>query len=133
MPSKNKRAASRQAKLSQRRRRRVGGRRQKTTERSATSAAGVTVASGRRSSTPTAATQTRTPAVAVPSASTAQRPARHVAAAPRARTRAAQNRAATYEPLPMYAYLGSELKRIGAVAAVMAVALATLTVVLGQA
>jgi hypothetical protein len=31
----------------------------------------------------------------------------------------------------MYAYLGSELKRIGAITVVMAVALAALTVVLG--
>ena len=132
MPSKNKRAASRQAKLSQRRRRRGGGRRQKTIEQPTANLA----APGRRRANPAAATataQAQTPAVAAPAAPTAQRRSRSVAAAPSARTRAAQNRAATYEPLAMYAYLGSELKRIAAVTALMAVALAALTVVFGQA
>lgn len=134
MPSKNKRAASRQAKLSQRRRRRGGGRRQRTSERPTAEATVTSSAANRRRGAATAvATQNQTPTVAVPSAPASERPPRSVAAAPRARTRAAQSRAATYEPLPMYAYLGSELKRIGAIAAVMALALAALTVVLGQA
>ena len=127
MPSKNKRAATRQAKLSQRRRRRDGSRKQRTGEQPAERATAAHAA-------PAAAqTQTQTPSGAVLAPETSQRQSRSIAAAPRARTRASQNRAATYEPLPMYAYLGSELKRIGAITAAMAVALAALTVVLGQA
>ena len=129
MPSKRKRAASRQAKLSGRRKRRGGGRRQRQ-EGSGTLVASPTARQrSAASTTETVATQTQRPAVAVQP--TQQRRARNVATAPMARTRASQSRAATYEPLPMYAYLGSELKRIGAITAIMAIALAALTVVLG--
>ena len=46
-----------------------------------------------------------------------------------ARRRSARARTPS-EPLPMYAHLGSELRRIGALTALMAVALAVLTVFL---
>ena len=137
MPSKSKRAATRQAKLSQRRRR---SRKQRTGEQPAervTAAHAAPAASSRRRATSTvtataAQTQTQTLSGAAPAPQTSQRRTRSVAAAPRARTRASQDRAATYEPLPMYAYLGSEIKRIGVISAAMAVALAALTMVLGQ-
>ena len=136
MPSKRKRAASRQAKLSGRRKRRGGGRRQRQAQAGQEGSATLVASpmASRRSATSTAeavATQTQHPAVVVQPTQTRQRRARNVATAPMARTRASQSRAATYEPLPMYAYLGSELKRIGAITAIMAVALAALTVVLG--
>lgn len=130
MPSKRKRAASRQAKLSGRRRRRGGAGRRQRQEGSGTLVAAPT-ARQRSAASATEAVATQRPAVAVQPTQTQQRRPRNVATAPMARTRASQSRAATYEPLPMYAYLGSELKRIGAITVVMAVALAALTVVLG--
>ena len=134
MPSKRKRAASRQAKLSGRRKRRGAGRRQRQTGQEATGTLVASPAASQRRATSTAetvATQTQRPVATAQPSQTQQRRARNVATAPMARTRASQSRAATYEPLPMYAYLGSELKRIGAITAIMAIALAALTVVLG--
>ncbi len=135
MPSKRKRAASRQAKLSGRRKRRGGaGRRQRQAGQEGSGALVASPVASRRSATSTTeavATQTQRPAAAAQPTQTQQRRARSVATAPMARTRASQSRAATYEPLPMYAYLGSELKRIGAITAIMAIALAALTVALG--
>ena len=59
-------------------------------------------------------------------------PQRSVAASPRARIRSRTARVGATEraPLPMYAYLGSELKRIGVLAAIMGAALAGLTFIL---
>ncbi len=133
MPSKSKRAASRQAQLSQRRKRRAGHRGRRTAERRppANTAVAAEAAGGVASpSAASAVADVQAPKAAMPAA-TSQRGPRRVAAAPRARTRAARDRAESYEPLPTYAYLGSELKRIGAMAVVMAVALAALTVALG--
>ena len=132
MPSKRKRAASRQAKLSGRRKRRGGVGRRQRQEGSGTLVASPTASQRSAASTAEAvATQTQRPSAAVQPTQTQQRRARNVATAPMARTRASQSRAATYEPLPMYAYLGSELKRIGIITVVMGIALAGLTVVLG--
>ncbi len=132
MPSKNKRAALRQAKLSQRGRRRGGTRRRRNAGQIEDSPSTPVVASGRNRAATAATAQTPTASVAATSDTSARRTPT-VAAAPsaRTRTRTARNRATGYQPLPMYAYLGSELKRIGAITVVMAVALAALTVALG--
>ncbi len=124
MPSKKKRVASRQAQLSQRKRRRSGrGRNQAASQAEQDESA---------TTAPTAIRRTASrPAAA---AATAPRPAAaratSVAASPRARGRAARMVKAQQEPLPMYGYLGSELKRIGALTGLIAIALVILTFVL---
>ena len=123
MPSKKKRIASRQAQLSQRKRRRSGrGKNQAATQAAEDEAT---------TSAPVRATVPR-PATAV--APTAPRPAAarapSVAASPRSRGRAASMIRAQQQPLPMYGYLGSEIKRIGALTGLIAVVLTVLTFVL---
>ena len=126
MPSKRKRAASRQAQLSQRKRRRSG--------RARNDAASQAEQDGAGTATP-APVRTPTPRPATVVAPTAPRPAAarapSMAASPRLRGgRAARMIRAQQEPLPMYGYLGSELKRIGALTGLIAVALTVLTFVL---
>ena len=131
MPSKGKRTASRQAQLSQRRRRR-GGRRARqeaqesdaqtqTMQRPAATAQRAANAVRRQPQAPAAATTADAPG-----------PQRSVAASPRARIRSRTARVGATEraPLPMYAYLGSELKRIGVLAVIMGAALTGLTFIL---
>ena len=131
MPSKGKRTASRQAQLSQRRRRR-GGRRTRqeaqesdaqttqTIQRPAATAQRAANAVRRQPQAPPAVTED------------APSPQRSVAASPRARIRSRTARVGATErqPLPMYAYLGSELKRIGVLAVIMGAALTGLTFIL---
>ena len=124
MPSKRKRVASKQAQLSQRKQRRSGrGRNQAATQAAEDGAA---------TPAPVRATSARPAPVAAP---TAPRPAAarvpSMAASPRSRGgRAARMVRAQQEPLPMYGYLGSELKRIGALTGLIAVVLVVLTFVL---
>ena len=126
MPSKKKRVASRQAQLSQRKRRRPGrGRNQATTQSEQDGADTPAPA-------PVRTTASRPPAVTTPAAprpATARAPSS--AAPSRSRGRAASMIRAQQEPLPMYGYLGSELKRIGVLTVLIAVVLAVLTFVLG--
>ncbi len=120
MPSKNKRAASRQAQLRQRRRR---GGRARSPARAEAAPAEV-----RR----TSALQRPAGAVATAAPITTTAPAPQALEAresPIARRRASRARV-QLEPLPMYAHLGSELRRIGALMGLVVVALAVLTVVL---
>ena len=131
MPSKGKRTASRQAQLSQRRRRRGGRRgRQEAQESDAqTQTMQRPAATAQR-----AANAVRRQPQAPPTATTADTPSPQssVAASPRARIRSRTARvgATEREPLPMYAYLGSELKRIGVLAVIMGAALTGLTFIL---
>ena len=122
MPSKsrNRRAASRQAQLSGRRRRRAGRPRVEA-------AAQPQVQEVRRQTRPAA----KTAAAPVPEvASTAQTQETKSPVATQSRRRSSRARA-PMEPLRMYPYLGSELRRIGALTGVMAITLAVLTFVLG--
>ena len=123
MPSKKKRVASRQAQLSQRKRRRSGrGRNQAATQAAEDEAA---------TPAPVRAPPSRPAAVAAPpSPRPAAARAPSVAASPRSRGRAASMIRAQQQPLPMYGYLGSEIKRIGALTGLIVVALAVLTIVL---
>ena len=142
MSSKNKRMASRQSRIRERRRRgggargrgqavgggadgtaeirRGGGRLPQAADGAATPSA---TDGGLNPSAPYVLSKTfndpRDAAVVAVAASTDQIVRRRAA---RARTPS--------EPLPMYAHLGSELRRIGALTALMAVALAVLTVFL---
>lgn len=119
MPSKSKRAASRQAQLSGRRRRRGGRPRAQATAATTTAARPPEVRRQSSASTPTAerlaGTSQRQQAVTPATAPTRRRTSR-----PRA----------PVEPLQMYPYLGSELRRIGALSGLVAITLAVLTVVL---
>ena len=122
MPSKRKKAASRQAQLSQRKRHRSGrGRNQAASQAEQDEAA--TPAPVR---TPVSRPVAAKPPP--PRPATARVPS--LAASPRSRGRAARMVRAQQEPLPMYGYLGSELKRIGALTGLIAVALMVLTFVL---
>ena len=119
MPSKNKRAASRQAQLRQRRRR--GGRARSPARAEAAPEVRRTSALQR----PAGAVAT-----AAPITTTATAPqALEARESPIARRRASRARV-QLEPLPMYAHLGSEIRRIGALMGLVVVALAALTVVL---
>lgn len=123
MPSKSrgKRAASRQAQLSGRRRRR-GGR-----ARGATA-----TATGEQPQIQEVRRQARPSSPAVDVASPETSVAAQAAAAPATTARRRSSRARTpVEPLQMYPYLGSELRRIGALSVLVAITLAVLTVVLG--
>ena len=122
MPSKgrSKRAATRQAQLSGRRRRRTGRPRVEATEQPQ-------VQEVRRQARPSPATAT---ASAPETPSTARAQETTPAVATQARRRSSRARA-PMEPLQMYPYLGSELRRIGALTGLMAIALAVLTFVLG--
>ena len=125
MPSKNKRAASRQAQLSQRRRRRGGRGRGAVHESRPTSE--VAQASEEQSGSTTGTS------VATRTVSAVPRPPVGVSTPVRestgARSRSARARAQA-EPLQIYPYLGPELRRIGALTGVIVIALAILTVIL---
>ena len=123
MPSKSRRAASRQAQLSGRRRRR-GGRTREATAQAATAQPQVhEVRRQSRSSAATANPTTLAPSEAVQP--------RQTAAPSTTTTRRRASRPRTpVEPLQMYPYLGSELRRIGALSGLVAITLAVLTVVL---
>ena len=120
MPSKSKRRASRQAQLSGRRRRREGRPRGEAATQSH-------VQEMRRQTRPSPETAT----VSAPEAPSAVQ-SREATAAVATRSRRRSSRArAPMEPLQMYPFLGSELRRIGALTGLMAIALAVLTFVLG--
>ena len=121
MPSKRNRVASKQAQLSQRKRRRSGrGRNQVATQAAEDGAA---------TPAPVRAASARPAPVAAPRPAAARVPS--MAASPRSRGgRAARMVRAQQEPLPMYGYLGSELKRVGALTGLIAVVLTVLTFVL---
>ena len=128
MPSsRNRRRAQSQAQLSGRRRNR-GGRRQRT---NATAAATSEIRTAMRPDADATAAngsaQIGATAVAASEATTAM-PAPETANIIRRRGARARTPA---EPLQMYPYLRSELTRIGALTAIMAVALVALTFVLG--
>ncbi len=126
MPSKSKRAASRQARLSQRKRRRGG--RDRTDSDLPEGAAIQDSQSSRHSEARTASAVATVPAAPVAPRTAVSRPA-VAAATPRSRIRGTRPRSQS-GPLPMYGYLGSELKRIGVLTCMIAVVLAVLTVVL---
>lgn len=118
MPSKgrSRRAASRQAQLSGRRRRRGGRPRAETAVQSQ-------VQQVRRQARPAVTAAT------VEAPSTVQR--RDTTSTVQSQTRRRSTRArAPLEPLQMYPYLGSELRRIGALTGLMAITLTILTFVL---
>ena len=120
MPSKSKRRATRQAQLSGRRRRREGRPRGEAAAQS-------NVQEVRRQVRPEPVAAT----VSAPETpSTVQSQEATAAVATRSRRRSSRARA-PMEPLQMYPYLGSELRRIGALTGLMAVALGVLTFVLG--
>lgn len=119
MPSKSKRRASRQAQLSGRRRRRGGRPRGEATAQSH-------VQEVRRQARPAVATAVESR----PETPAPVQPRQPVAAAPSTRRRSSRART-PLEPLQMYPYLGSELRRIGALTGLVAITLAVLTVVLG--
>ena len=119
MPSKSKRRASRQAQLSGRRRRRGGRPRGDAT-------AQPQVQEVRRQARPTVAT-----AVAPRPEASAPVQTQQAAPSPTSSPRRRSSRPrAPVEPLQMYPYLGSELRRIGALTSLVAITLAVLTVVL---
>ena len=127
MASKNKRMASRQSRVRERRRR--GGGRGRA---SALGAAGTreirrgvwrTPDGGELASPGAPTTSERVSDVHAPAADAASQSAAIT------RKRSARARTPT-EPLPMYAHLGSELRRIAALTALTAAALAVLTVFL---
>ena len=128
MASKNKRMASRQSRVRERRRR--GGGRGRA---SALGAAGTreirrgvwrTPDGGELASPGVPTTSERVADVHAPAASDAASQSAAIT-----RKRSARARTPT-EPLPMYAHLGSELRRIAALTALTAAALAVLTVFL---
>ena len=138
MSSKNKRMASRQSRIRERRRRGGGRGRGGVAVGAAAETSEIRRGGGR---SPVGGTVSPSPAVGgvpgVTGAPVAPQVAvggildsQAAAAQERiTRRRAARTRAQT-EPLPMYAHLRSELLRIGALTALMAVALAILTVFL---
>ena len=121
MPSKSRRAASRQAQLSGRRRRRGGRPRGED-------AALTQVQQVRRQARPTTDAVTTTSTQEAPAAVQTRETTAPVAAQTRRRSARAR---APMEPLQMYPYLGSELRRIGALTGLMVITLAVLTFVLG--
>ena len=127
MASKNKRMASRQSRVRERRRR--GGGRGRA---SALGAAGTREIRRGVWRTPDGGELASSDAAAVERVSDVHAPAASDAASQSAaitRKRSARARTPT-EPLPMYAHLGSELRRIAALTALTAAALAVLTVFL---
>ena len=123
MPSKSRRAASRQAQLSGKRRRRDGRSRGATTSSTTEQERTHEV---RRQTRPSVAAASPSTTEATGTVQAAQTAAPAVAA-----TRRRSSRLRTpVEPLPMYQYLGSELRRIGALTGLVAITLAVLTVVL---
>ena len=141
MSSKNKRMASRQSRIRERRRRGGGRGRGGVAVGAAAETSEIRRGGGRSSEGAFGGTVSPSPAVGGVPGVTGSPVAPQVAvggildsqaAAAQARItrrRAARTRAQS-EPLPMYAHLRSELLRIGALTALMAVALAILTVFL---
>ena len=131
MSSKNKRMASRQSRIRQQRRRRGGGRARGTAVAAPESAATGEIRRSGRSPLAVGDAPPSSVAAAAPSSGATVAASVGVSDAQASAPIAARRRAARRvpsEPLPMYAHLGSEIRRIGALTALMAVALAVLTV-----
>ena len=141
MSSKNKRMASRQSRIRERRRRGGGARGRGAVGGGADATAEIRRGGGRLpqaadgAATPSATGDGLNPSAPYVLSKTFNDPRDAAVVAVAASTdqivrrRAARARTPS-EPLPMYAHLGSELRRIGALTALMAVALAVLTVFL---
>lgn len=122
MPSKNKRAAIRQASLNQRRKRRSSRAQNANSPHSTTPTKEIRRAPGGAENV-----QTQAASTAAPSAPTIAPTAMPTAA----RRRTSRAGRLQLEPLTMYPYLAPELKRIGAITGAIALILTALTFVLG--